>query len=151
MYLTDKQAVVVQKLLNNFQEFLRLYGDDESEELMRWLSSSFKIDDPVISPLRFVIRFTDKSKANVVNDYFRSDNFLKVDKDCVVVEMVTMSKLDGITPQRLQSIFDSASIKEETGEPDLDGAVIAAQAIMGSGATLVSITPPATKHQRGDE
>ena len=147
MHLTDKQAAVVQKLLNNFQDFLRLYGDDESEELMRWLSSSFKIDNPIITPLRFIVRFTDKSQANIVNDYFRSDNFIRVDKHCVVVEMVTMSKLDGISTQRLQSIFDSASILEEVGQRDLDGAVNAVQELIIKGATLVSITPTAAQEQ----
>lgn len=144
MHLTDEQEFVLRKILKNFQDHLRLYGDDESEELMAWLSSSMVVSEPKPKdPVRFVMKFTDRNCANIANDYFRSDRFMKVTKDEVIVEMVTTKKLSYADSARLRSIFEEAGLHDEYGHDDLDAAVLAARSMLWSGGTLVSITPDA--------
>lgn len=142
MLLSDLQVAVLQKILSNFQDHLRLYGDDESEELMQWLSSSFNANrEQDKKPVRFVMSFNNRLAANVANDYFRSDRFLKVDKNEVLVEMVTTNKLTYASSDRLKGIFLDAGISEEYGQDDIDDSIIAARSLLWSGGSLVSITP----------
>ena len=114
MNIDAYQADLLNRALGRLSAFTEMYGDDESEFILKALSQSFSSE---IEPERdlekttLVIRYSSKDKSQIYTKFFRTKTFLAVRKDFVDVEVSIIGALSKESRKLLdQLILDAAEV-----------------------------------------
>lgn len=136
--LNDQQEFLVKKALSNLAEFARLYGDDESEELLSVINATiFKPKKP-LKTILIKLSFSKLADSNVFSKYWRTHKFVSSGKDGHVVELKAQGPLQGASADQIGHLFFAASqLDEHDDNDDIDPSIIEACGLLKTGATFL--------------
>lgn len=141
MYLSNEHQQIIQKALNNLADFTRLYGDDESEELLEFINTKiFKKDVPPKTVL-IKLSFSSLLDSNVFSRFWRTHKFVSssATDEGHIVELKVQGGLAQAGEWHIRSLFDYASQLSDTDDlSDCDQGLVDAYELTRKGAKFIS-------------
>lgn len=139
MYLSNEHQQIIQKALNNLADFTRLYGDDESEELLEFINTKiFKKDVPPKTVL-IKLSFSSLLDSNVFSRFWRTHKFVSSSREGHIVELKVQGILAKASELHIRTLFDCASQFSDTDDlSDCDQGLVDAYELIRKGAKFIS-------------
>jgi hypothetical protein len=140
MHLSNEHQQIIQKALNNLADFTRLYGDDESEELLEFINT--KIFKKAVPPKTVLIKlsFSSLLDSNIFSRFWRTHKFVSSSlSDGHIVELKVQGALAQASESHIRMLFDCSSKIIDTDDvSDYDQALLDAYELTKKGAKFIS-------------
>lgn len=139
MNISTKDFDIIVKALSNLEQFVTLYGDDDSEELLNYIKLNILKKDVPPLPVFIKMSFLSLSDGNIFNDIVRTERLLYTDKDGrKVVELKIQEKYASLSVSSIEQLFSSmANLSQESIDGDLDDKLLELWNLKTKGAIFI--------------
>lgn len=140
MNISTKDFDIIVKALSNLEQFVALYGDDESEELLNYIKLNILKKDVPPLPVFIKMSFLSLSDGNVFNALVRTERLLHTDENGrKVVELKIQDKYASLSAESIEQLFKSAmDLSQESIDGDVDDKIMEAWNLKMKGAIFIS-------------
>lgn len=140
MNISTKDFDIIVKALSNLEQFVALYGDDESEELLNYIKLNILKKDVPPLPVFIKMSFLSLSDGNVFNALVRTERLLHTDENGrKVVELKIQDKYASLSAESIEQLFKSAmDLSQESIDGDVDEKIMEAWNLKMKGAIFIS-------------
>jgi hypothetical protein len=139
MILNKLQATLINRAIERLRIFSDLYGDFETDDILKQLDASFSgAENPAPKNISIIITFDRKDDAQVFSKYWRIRNTLSVKSGAATVELEVIGNLSTAPAEYISYIFECAMTLNDF-ESDVNEHVLHARYLLDLGATINDI------------